>query len=157
MEELLKKYQNIRFSGNVASNKNDSTERTIKMVVNMESTMLMQAALICPKDKLFTSFGQWKCTMLYGFKVGYLICSMVYMQLVNFEPYMFWIQGCISLDWKPLNVLQGFKYGLIWALERFIQHDFGWFWTWLMVWYYFSFILYWWYIVLCCETHNPYG
>ena len=54
MEELLKKYQNIRFSGNVASNKNDSTERTIKMVVNMESTMLMQAVLICPKDTLFT-------------------------------------------------------------------------------------------------------
>ena len=40
----------MRFSEADASNKNRPEERTINMVVNMTSTMLMHDALICPKD-----------------------------------------------------------------------------------------------------------
>ena len=50
MEELLKKQQNIRFSGDVASHENMSVERVIKTVVTITSTMLMHAALRCPED-----------------------------------------------------------------------------------------------------------
>ena len=43
--------------------------------------------------------------MLYGSKVGFLICSMVYKPLGKFEPYMFWRQGFISLELKPLKMV----------------------------------------------------
>ena len=52
MEELLKKQQNIRFIGAGASHQNGSTERAIKTMVNMESSILMQAWMICQKDTL---------------------------------------------------------------------------------------------------------
>ena len=54
MEELLKKQQNIRFSGAGASHKNRTAERAIKTLVIMERTMLMHAALRCPEDTLST-------------------------------------------------------------------------------------------------------
>ena len=69
MEDLLNNQQKIRFSGSGASNQNGAEERTINIVVTMESAVLMQSGMICHKDTLSTDFGQWKCTMLYGSKV----------------------------------------------------------------------------------------
>ena len=43
MEELLKKQQKIRFSGASASHQNGAAERSIKTVITMESSILMQA------------------------------------------------------------------------------------------------------------------
>ena len=118
MYYILKKKQKWRFSGAGASHQNGAAECTINMVVTMESSILMQAGIICHKDTLSTDFGQKKWTILYGSKVGSLIYSMVYKPLGKFEPYMFWSQYCRSLEWKPLNGPQGFKEGLIWALTR---------------------------------------
>ena len=50
MEELLKKQQNIRFSGDGASHQNGAAERAIKTVVTMERNMLIHAALRCTED-----------------------------------------------------------------------------------------------------------
>ena len=115
---MLKNKQKWRFSGAGASHQNGAAEWTINMVVTTESTILMQAGIICHKYTLSTDFGQNKWTMIYGSKVGSLIYSMVYRPLGKFEPYMFWSQGCRSLEWKPLNGTQRFKEGLIWALTR---------------------------------------
>ena len=117
--------------------------------------MLMQTSLIYPKTALPTDFVQWKCNMLYGYTVAYLVYSMVYKLSAKFEPCIFWSQCCRILEWKPFNGIRGVKDGLTWDLSRFIQHKFGWFWTWWMVRYHCIFILYWWYIVLCCEKHSP--
>ena len=51
---------------------------------------------------------------------------MGYKLLDKFEPYMFWSQGWISLEWTPSNGIQGSKEVLIWSLARFIQHKLGW-------------------------------
>ena len=102
-----------------------------------------------------TDFGQWRWNILYGYTVVSLVCSMVYKLLVKFEIYMFWSQGCRILEWKSLKDFQGFKKILIWYLTRFTQHKLGWFWTWWIVRYWCSFILYWWYIVLCFDIHSP--
>ena len=77
MEDLFNNQQKIRFSGAGASNQNGAEERTINIVVTMESAVLMQAGMICHKDTLSTDFGQRKCTMLYRYKVVSLIYSMV--------------------------------------------------------------------------------
>ena len=98
MEEMFKNQQKIRFSRSDASHQNGASEITNNMVVTLESTMLVHADLICPKDTLYTDFDQWKFTMMYGSKVGSLIYSMVYNLLDNFYPYMFWIQGCRILE-----------------------------------------------------------
>ena len=106
MEGLLKKKQKIRFSGASASHQNEAAERAIKTVVNMESSILMQAWWICHKYTSSIGFGQRKWTMLYGSKVVSLIYSMVYKPLGKFDPYMFWIQGFIILELKLLNGIQ---------------------------------------------------
>ena len=54
MKELLKKQQNIRFSGAGASNQNGEAERAIKTIVNMSRAMLMHAELRCTEDTLYT-------------------------------------------------------------------------------------------------------
>ena len=64
MEELLKKYQKIRFSGAGASHQNGASERAIKTVGTMESTMLMHAALRCPEDTLSNDI--WPMAMDYA-------------------------------------------------------------------------------------------
>ena len=81
-------------------------ERAINTVFNMESAILMQAWMICHKDTLSIDFCQREWTMLYGSKVRFLIDSTVYKPLGKFEPSMFWRQGFISLDRKPLKWLQ---------------------------------------------------
>ena len=58
MEKTLKRQQQIRFSGDGASNQNGKPECTIKMVVTMARNMLTHDELICPKDTLSTGFGQ---------------------------------------------------------------------------------------------------
>ena len=78
MEELMKKQKNIKFSGDGVSHQNGSSEQAIKTMVNMASSILMQAWMICHKDKLSIDFGQRKWTILYGSKVESLIYSMVY-------------------------------------------------------------------------------
>ena len=98
MEELLKKQQNIRFSGAVALHKNGAAELAIKTMVNMASAILVQSWMICHKDTLSIDFGQRKWTMLYGSKVGSLIYSMIHNPLGKFEPYIFWSQGFRSLE-----------------------------------------------------------
>ena len=98
MEDLLKNQQKIMFSGSGASHKNGAADCITKMLVTMEITMLMHDALICPKYTLHTAFGQWKWTMLYGSKVGSLICSMVYKLLGKFGIHMFGSQVFRSLE-----------------------------------------------------------
>ena len=64
MEELLKKQQNIIFSGAGASHQNGAAERAIKMVVTMARTIVMHAALRCPEDALSTDL--WPMAMDYA-------------------------------------------------------------------------------------------
>ena len=47
MEDLLKKQQKIRFSGAGASHQNGASDRAIKTVVTMASTMVMHDLLCC--------------------------------------------------------------------------------------------------------------
>ena len=54
MEDLLKKQQKIRFSGDGASHQNGEAEQAINIVVTMARTMFMHDALICPEDTFFT-------------------------------------------------------------------------------------------------------
>ena len=74
MEELLKKQQKIRFSGDGASHQNGASERAIKTVVTMARTMLMHAALRCPEDTLSTDL--WPMAMDYAVWVYNLIPDM---------------------------------------------------------------------------------
>ena len=64
MEDILKKHQKIRFSGNGASHKNGAADRAIKTVVTMEKTMLMRAALRCTEEKFSTDI--WPMAMDYA-------------------------------------------------------------------------------------------
>ena len=85
-----------------------AAERANKKVVNMASAILMQAWMICHKDTLSIDFGQRKWTMLYGYKVGFLIYSMVYKPLGKFEPSMFLEPrfhkpGSKNLKWDPMS------------------------------------------------------
>ena len=66
-----------------------AAECAINTVVNMASVIFMQDWMICHKDTLSIDFGQRKWTMLYGYKVGFLIDSMVYKPLGKFEPSIF--------------------------------------------------------------------
>ena len=50
MEKLLKKHQQVRFSGAGASHQNGATERVIKTVVTTTRTVLTNVVLVCPKD-----------------------------------------------------------------------------------------------------------
>ena len=77
IEELLNKQQKIRFSGARASHQNGEAECAIKTVVTILSTILMQTWMICHKDTLSIDFGQRKWTIIYGYKVGSMIYSMV--------------------------------------------------------------------------------
>ena len=52
MEELFKKQQKISFSESGESHQNGASERAIKTIVAMERTMLMNAELRCPEEKL---------------------------------------------------------------------------------------------------------
>ena len=49
MQELLKSDQNIDFSGTATTHQNWVTERGIKIAVNMESEMMLNAELSWPK------------------------------------------------------------------------------------------------------------
>ena len=93
MEDLLKNQQKIRFIGAGVSHKNGSAERTINMVVTLTSAILMQSGIIRHKDTLSIRFGRRKWTMLYGYKFGSLIYSMVCKPLGKFEPYVFLLDG----------------------------------------------------------------
>ena len=126
IEDILKKQKNIRFSEASASHQNGESERTINLVVTVTSTMLVLTAPICHKELFSNDYFQWKYTILYGYILGSLICSMVYGLLDKFEPYMFWSQFYIIMDLKSLNGLQGVKEGLIWYSEGFIQNKLGW-------------------------------
>ena len=64
MEDLLKKHQNIKFSGYGASHKNGAADRVINTVVIMSRTMLMHAAIRCPEDTLSTDI--WSMAMYYS-------------------------------------------------------------------------------------------
>ena len=119
-----------------------------------QSSCWFRLNLYVPRTHVPLILNQQKWTILYECTDGSLICSMVYKILGKFDLYMFCRQLCRILEWKPFNGIQGAKEGLIWALARFTQHKLGWFWTWWMVWYHFSFILYWWYIVLCFEKKS---
>ena len=152
---MLKKHQNISFSWAGASHQNGAAELNMKMLVTMEIPMLMHSVLICTNDTFSTYFWKCKWTILYGSKVGSLICSKVYKLFGKFDPYMFWSPVYRILEWKPLNGIKVFKEVLIWDLERFNQHNFCCFWIWWMFQCHFNFILYWLYIVLCCEKQSP--
>ena len=64
MEDLLKKQQNIRFSGADTSYQNGAAERAIKMVVTMARNMLMYAMLRCPEETFSTDI--WLMEMYYA-------------------------------------------------------------------------------------------
>ena len=63
MEELLKKKQNIKFSGDGASHKNGAAERAIKTVVTMSRTMLIHDVIRCPENTFST--GVWPMKIDY--------------------------------------------------------------------------------------------
>ena len=99
MEELLKKQQKLRFSGDGASHQNGAGRRAqYQYSGQYGSVILMQDWMICHKDTLSIDFCQQEWTMLYGPKVGSLIYSMAYKPLGKFEPSMFWRQGFRSLE-----------------------------------------------------------
>ena len=55
-----------------------------------------------------------------------------------------------TIEWAPMSqrrVNLGFG--------KVIQHKLGWLRTWWMVQNHFSFILSWWYIIICCEKRSP--
>ena len=79
----MKKQQNIKLSDDSTYNQNGASERAIKKVVTTTSTTMMHAVLICPKVTIYIKYFQWKWTILYGYTVGYLICSTVYQSLEN--------------------------------------------------------------------------
>ena len=54
MKELFGEQKKIRFTGATASHQNVTAERIMNMVVTMERTILMHAALRCPEDTLST-------------------------------------------------------------------------------------------------------
>ena len=54
MDDTLKNQQKIRFSGARTTHQNGVAERTINMAVTTESAILMQAGMICHKEKLST-------------------------------------------------------------------------------------------------------
>ena len=64
MEELLKKQQNIRFSGAGASHQNGAAERAIKTVITMARRILIHAELRCPDEILSTD--PWPTAMDYA-------------------------------------------------------------------------------------------
>ena len=64
MEEILKKQQNIIFSGDGASHQNGAEERATKTVVNILRAMLMHAALRFPEDTFSTDL--WPMEIYYS-------------------------------------------------------------------------------------------
>ena len=66
MEGMFNNHKNIRLSVAVTPHQNGAADQITNMLVTMASTILMYAALICHNDTLYTDFGQWKWTMLYG-------------------------------------------------------------------------------------------
>ena len=64
MEELLKKQQKIRFIGSGASHQNGSAERSIKTLVTMTSTILMNNSLRRPEETWYTDL--WPMAMDYS-------------------------------------------------------------------------------------------
>ena len=71
---MLKKKQNIRFSGPGASHQNGEEERAIKMVVTMTRTILIHAALICPQGTFSTDI--WPMLIDYSVWVYNRITDM---------------------------------------------------------------------------------
>ena len=61
MEDMSKKQQKIRFSGAGASHQNGEAERSIKTVITMVRTVLIQDGIICPDNTLSTDF--WPITV----------------------------------------------------------------------------------------------
>ena len=55
-EDLFNKQQRIKLSGDSASHQNGKVERSIKTLVNIKITMMIHAALRCPKDALSIYF-----------------------------------------------------------------------------------------------------
>ena len=76
MEKLLKKQKNIRLSGAGASHQNWVAEHDIKTLVDMPSTMLINAALRYPKETLSTNL--WPMAMYYALWVYNSIPDMQY-------------------------------------------------------------------------------
>ena len=108
-EKLLKKQQKLRFSRAGTWHQNGATEHTKIMLVNIKRTIMMHDALRCHKDTLSTDFSQWQWNILNWYTARSMICSTVYKLLGKFEPYMFWIQGCRSLEQKTLHGLKRFR------------------------------------------------
>ena len=67
-------------------------------MVTIESVILMQAWMICHKKTVSIDFDQHKWDILYGYKVGSLIYSIVYKPLGKFGPYLFCSQDFRILE-----------------------------------------------------------
>ena len=76
MGNILKKQQEVRFSGDGASHQNGAAERAINMVVITERTMLMHAVLRFPEYTLSTDL--WPMEMDYTVWVYNRIPDMQY-------------------------------------------------------------------------------
>ena len=99
MEELLKKYQKIRFSGASASHQNGAEEHVTNIVVTMESNMLMHADPICPEERISTDL--WPMIMYYAVWVYNPIPGMHYglsaieiWSRLRFEPVSETLSNC---------------------------------------------------------------
>ena len=93
MEDLLKKQQKISFSGAGASHQNGAAERAIKMIVTMERTMLMQAALRCPEDTLSTD--------IWPMEMDYAVC--VYNRIPGIQSGLSAIEIWPRLRFEPVS------------------------------------------------------
>ena len=76
MKEMLKKQQQISFSGNRASHENGAAERATKTVVTMERTVLTHAAIIFTEEKFLTDL--WPMAMYYSIWIYNRIPDMQY-------------------------------------------------------------------------------
>ena len=81
----MNKHQNIKLSGDISSHQNGTAERTIKTVVTITSTMMMNFELRYTKNTISIDFGKLNWTIMYVCKIGSMIFSTVHQLLVKYQ------------------------------------------------------------------------
>ena len=106
----FKKQKMIRFSGYGTVHQNGASERAIKMLGTIESTMLMHAALRCPKDKFSTDilampmdYAVWVYNCIREMKSG--LSAIEIWSRSRFEPMSKTLSNC-HVWGRPTYVLE---------------------------------------------------
>ena len=71
MQDLLNLDHKIEFSGTIVPHQNTLTEGEIKVVVNMERTMIIHKYLMSPKEPSNMNFGVRKSITQFGYITAY--------------------------------------------------------------------------------------